>query len=98
MIESCGICGTYKVLTARVITLDAETTMSSANLSNSLFSTDGKNFTMISQFRDCSFNQLNLEAFLRETNEDETTSNSILEIHINETVASKSIGHIMQRN
>ena len=47
---------------------------------------------MIFQFRDYSFNQFNLEAFLRETSKDKTISNDAWEIHIDVTVTGKLTG------
>ena len=68
--------------------------MSSTDLINSLFGIDGKDFAMMSQFEDCSYEQFNTAPFHGKTSDGEITSNDALETRANKKVIDKSTGMI----
>ena len=92
--KNCGKFGNPKVLAVRVISPDANTTLSSEDLSDKLFGTGGKNFTMRSQFMHCSFNQFNPVAYEGITNDGRYISNGVVNVKIEKNVTDESTGII----
>ena len=55
--DDCGTYGNRTVLAIRVVGPDSETTSSADEIADTIFGSNGKSFTMKSQFAACSYNQ-----------------------------------------
>ena len=92
--KECGTYGKPTVLAIRTIAPDAQTTHSSSEISNSLFGTNGQNFTMISQFSDCSYSSFQPMPFSGTTTTGKIISNGVAEVTITTYVIGEPTGLI----
>ena len=85
--------GDCSVVALRVIVLDAEITSGTKDISNEIFGTYGKKFTMKSQFDSCSYGKFEPAAFLRTTKTGINLTNGTTEINIRINANGRSTGN-----
>ena len=93
-LNDCGVFGNRTVLAIRVIAPDAETSYSSDEISNSIFGSFGKNFTMKSQFLDCSYSKFKPMEFNGQTNTGVDISKGVAEVTIATNVIDEELSVI----
>ena len=92
--STCGAFGNKTLLALRIVTLDAETTESLSQLSNYIFGTDGKNFTMKSQFSACSYDSFNIIPYSGQTMTGQSISDGVGEVLLSMNSTGKHASNI----
>ena len=84
--EDCGTRGNRTVLAIRVVGPDSETTSSADEIADTLFGSNGKSFTMKSQFAACSYDQFTPIDYKGETTTGFNVANGVAEVTITNNV------------